>query len=77
MASSKAVITSKDSGGPLEFVVDNKTGIVANPEAVDLARAIDEFADSKSMAVEFGKNARTRLDDMDITWDKVVRELTR
>lgn len=77
MAASKAVITAKDSGGPLEFVVDNQTGIVANPEAVDLARAIDEFADSKNIAAEFGKNARTRLEDMDITWDKVVRELTR
>lgn len=77
MASSKAVITAMDSGGPLEFVADNKTGMVVKPQVDELARVIDEFANSSNIATEFGYNAKRRLDDMEITWDKVVKELTK
>ena len=77
MASSKAVITAKDSGGPLEFIIDDKTGRVcdANPKAI--AEAIDGFYNSPNMAREYGLAGKKHLDEMDITWDKVVRELTK
>ena len=77
MAASKAVITAKDSGGPLEFVVDGRTGCVAESTPEEIARAIDEIAGTKSGAIEMGKQARIHLDEMEITWDKVVKELTR
>lgn len=77
MASSKAVITAKDSGGPLEFVINEQTGKIVNPTPQEIARAIDSIAESDAEAEEMGKNARKHLEEMEITWDKVVKELTR
>ena len=77
MAASRAVITAIDSGGPLEFVRDGRTGIVAEATPEGLAEAMDELMRSKYAAPEMGKAARTRLDEMEITWDKVVGELTK
>lgn len=77
MSASKAVITAKDSGGPLEFVEDGKSGLVVEPTAEEIARAIDEVAMSKTMATEFGKNAKKHIKEMNISWDYVVKELTK
>lgn len=77
MASSKTVITAKDSGGPLEFVEDRKNSIICDPVPEEIAKAIDEIAESKNMAIEYGTAAKKHLEDMEITWEKVVRELTR
>lgn len=77
MAASKAVITAKDSGGPLEFVVNDRTGMVVEPTPQDVARAIDSFAASNAQAVQMGRNAKVHLEEMEITWEKVVKELTK
>ena len=77
MAASKAVITAADSGGPLEFVLHDRTGLVTEPNPVDIATAIDRFAESEAFAEEIGTAANKHLKDMDITWDNVVKELTR
>jgi len=77
MSASKAIITCKDSGGPLEFVVNNKTGFVVDPNPVEIAMAIDELANSISLARELGKTAKKHITNMDISWDNVVKELTR
>ncbi|MDE7311935.1 MAG: glycosyltransferase family 4 protein [Eubacterium sp.] len=77
MAASKAVITAKDSGGPLEFVIDNKTGFVAEADAKAIAEKIDELADSDAQAAEMGKKAKKHLMQMDISWANVVKELTK
>ena len=77
MAAGRPVITCKDSGGPLEFVLNEKTGCVCDPDPKKIAEAIDAFANSDSMARELGTGGRKHLDEMDITWKNVVRELTR
>lgn len=77
MASSKAVITAKDSGGPLEFVEDAKNGFVVEPDPKSVAEAIDELAGNREAAREFGAAAKRRITEMDITWDHVVKELTK
>ena len=77
MSASKTVITATDSGGPLEFVEHDKTGLVVPPDPVELAKAIDEVARSKSYAEKLGAEAKKHLTDMNITWDNVVKELTR
>ncbi|MCR5719092.1 MAG: glycosyltransferase family 4 protein [Lachnospiraceae bacterium] len=77
MAASKPVITTKDSGGPLEFVVDNKTGMVCDPTPEALAEAMDEFAKSDKFAIEMGQKAKAHLEEMEITWERVVKELTK
>jgi len=76
MSASKPVITATDSGGPLAFVKTGKTGFVISPDAAEIAKAIDEIAGSKSLAVKLGRNAKKYITDMDITWDNVVKELT-
>lgn len=77
MASSKAVITAKDSGGPLEFVEDYKNGLIAAPDAKEIAGRIDELAQSEVMAQELGAKSKKRLNDRNITWNNVVKELTK
>lgn len=77
MAASKAVITAKDSGGPLEFVEDDKTGYIVAPDAKSIAEKIDEFAFSKNLAKELGAKAKEHLKDMNISWKNVVKELTK
>ena len=77
MEAARAVITAKDSGGPLEFVENEKNGLIVSPEPLEIAKAIDEFAHSKKMARQMGIAAKTRLSDMNITWENVVKELTK
>lgn len=77
MAASKAVITCKDSGGPLEFVEDGANGFVVQPDAEEIAKSIDALARSDSLGREMGQRAKKQLDQRDITWENVVKELTK
>lgn len=77
MSASKMVITMKDSGGPLEFIDDEKNGVISIHSAQELARHLDEVWSSKSMAENYGQAAKKKLVDMDITWSNVVKELTK
>lgn len=77
MAASKPVITATDSGGPLEFVEHDKTGMVMQPEAEELARAMDEIWSSNTMAETYGRQAKKKLEEMDVSWNRVVKELVR
>lgn len=77
MASSKAVITASDSGGPLEFVIDGDNGFVCDPSPLSVAQAIDTLGKDKNTAKIMGKKAKQRLKDMNISWEYVVKELTR
>lgn len=77
MASSKPVITAKDSGGPLEFVEDDKTGFICDPTPESIAEVIDKVAKSQKMSIEYGIAGKTRIDEMNINWDYVVKELTK
>lgn len=77
MASSKPVITAKDSGGPLEFIDDRVTGYICEPEAADIAKAIDELAADENKAVEMGKKAKEKLGTLNMSWDNVVKELLK
>ena len=76
MASSKAVITAVDSGGPLAFVEDERTGEVVEPTPDEIARAMDYLSLSKHAATEMGRNGKLHLTEKNITWDNVVKELT-
>lgn len=75
MLSSKAVITCRDSGGPLEFVVPGETGFVCDPVPEAIGEiAAQLFADPKH-AEKLGRNGRDHYDAMNITWDNVVETL--
>ena len=75
MLSSKPVITCTDSGGPLEFVRHDETGIVVPPEPSELARAISALAAQAARALRMGRAGRARYDAMVPGWGFVVDAL--
>jgi glycosyltransferase involved in cell wall biosynthesis len=75
MLSSKPVITCTDSGGPLEFVLDNETGLLAEPNPRALAEAMDKLWRDRSFARELGKAGRERYRNLGIDWNNVVASL--
>ena len=75
MLAAKPLIACSDSGGPLEFVRHEETGLIANPEAVSLARALDRLWDDRTAAKAWGKAGYALYQALDITWPHVVRKL--
>ncbi len=71
--SGKPVITCSDSGTPADLVARTGGGIVSEPEARALARAIEELAGNREGCREIG--ARGRLATMDITWDAAAARI--
>lgn len=57
-ASSKAVVTCTDSGGPAELVEDGVTGYVVEPTAAAIAAALDRLAGDPVHAEKLGEAAR-------------------
>jgi glycosyltransferase involved in cell wall biosynthesis len=75
MLSGKAVVTTSDAGGPLEFVTADQTGLVAEPDPESLAAAIDRlWALPPARLREMGAAGRQRVSG--ITWDHVIDTLT-
>lgn len=72
---SKAIITTSDSGGVLELVVDGVNGFVTDPDARALAEAMDELFNDRNLARTMGENARNRLDEIKISWSHVLERL--
>ena len=71
--SGKAVLTTDDAGGPLEFVEDGKTGFVvpARPEALGAALAL-AWQQPESLA-RLGEAGASRV--RGLTWDRAVEAL--
>jgi glycosyltransferase involved in cell wall biosynthesis len=69
----RPVITTRDAGGPLEFVEDGVNGAIAEPEPEALAAAIARYAADRRRAAEHGAagHARASL----VTWDGVIDAL--
>lgn len=76
MLSSKPVITCEDSGGPLEFVRPNDTGLVVEPWANMLAAALDQLWEDRQLAADLGRHARQAYRDLGLSWTDVVNRLT-
>jgi len=71
--SAKPVITATDSGGTLEFVVDDRNGYVCQPEPAAIGAAIARLAADRTRAAQLGQAGLTRA--RQITWDGVVERL--
>ena len=69
----KPVITTTDSGGPLEFVEHETNGLICEPTAESVAAAINRLASDKKLAARLGDAGyeRARL----VTWDGVIEKL--
>ncbi len=75
MLASKPVIICSDSGGPLEFVEDGVTGLIAEPTPETLAQAMDRVWSEKGFAQKAGESGREKYESLEISWKKVVETL--
>jgi glycosyltransferase involved in cell wall biosynthesis len=75
--SNKPSITATDSGGTLTLVDHGRTGLVSAPEPEALASTFDELALHLDRAEAMGRNARSQALELDLSWDRVIKELTR
>ncbi|HJZ78299.1 MAG TPA: glycosyltransferase family 4 protein [Vicinamibacterales bacterium] len=69
----KPVITTSDSGGPLEFVEDGGTGLVTSPDPEALGAAVSRLAGDRQLAVYLGRAGYERV--RSISWDDVIDRL--
>ena len=69
----KPVITCRDSGGPLEFVVDGVNGWICDPDPGALTSAFDAAAHDRGRTARMGDAGHGRA--ASITWDGVIEKL--
>jgi glycosyltransferase involved in cell wall biosynthesis len=75
MLASKPLITCTDSGAPLEFVLNDETGLIAEPSPQAMAAAMDQLWNDRAMARALGEAGRKRYDSLHISWMTVVERL--
>jgi glycosyltransferase involved in cell wall biosynthesis len=75
MLSSKPVITCADSGGPLEFVEDETSGLVVEAEGAAIGQAMRRLEAGRSAAAALGRAGREIYLAKDITWAAVIEHL--
>ena len=75
MLAAKSVITCTDSGGPLEFIENEKSGLVCYPTPEDLALAMDRLWEERALAKALGRTARKKYLDLNLNWSSVVDAL--
>ncbi len=69
----KPIVTTADSGGPLEFVVNEVNGLVCDPTPEALGAALRRLARNRALASDWGHAGRDRA--RQVTWDGVVEKL--
>ena len=69
----KPIVTTTDSGGPLEFVEHDTNGLICEPTGEAIAAAVNRLASQKGLASRLGAagHERARL----VTWDGVIEKL--
>lgn len=75
MLAAKPVLTCIDSGGPLEFVEHEKTGLCLEPEAERIARGLDLLARNPEQAEIMGQQGRDRYQSLPLNWQHVIQKL--
>ncbi len=75
MKSKKPVITCNDSGGPVELVEHEKTGLIVEPDVNQLANAMQNLIDNKEYAAKLGEAANDKV--RSITWDNTVGQFLK
>ncbi len=75
MLSGKPVITCTDSGGPLEFVTDQETGLIVDPDPAAIAQAIEFLASHPRAAAALGATGFEKYQSLNMNWDWVLQQL--
>ncbi len=71
--SKKPVITTSDSGGVLEFVIDEENGFVVNKNPESIAEKFDDIFNNKTVCKKLGSCGYEIAKK--ITWDKIIEHL--
>jgi glycosyltransferase involved in cell wall biosynthesis len=69
----KPVITTSDAGGPLDVVLDRRTGLVVAPEAAAVARAAGWLREHPDEAAALGRAGKSLADE--VTWERAIGRL--
>jgi glycosyltransferase involved in cell wall biosynthesis len=75
MAARRPVVTLSDVGGPLEFVTDGETGLVAPPEPVEIGATLDRLYRERQQAERLGAAGLEKLRASMPTWPEIVARL--
>ena len=75
MLAAKPVITCSDSGGPLELVEHEHTGLVVEPRPDAVADAIERLYQRPAETARMGRAGRERYHRLGISWEQVVERL--
>jgi glycosyltransferase involved in cell wall biosynthesis len=74
-AADRPVVTLTDSGGPLEFVVHEQTGLVASPDPREIAEAFDRLQTDRDLALRLGAAGNQLVRAEVPRWPDVVARL--
>lgn len=74
-AAARPLVTVSDSGGPLEFVRDGETGLVAPPKARPIAAAFDRLWSDREAARRWGLAGNRLVRETVPAWPEVVARL--
>jgi glycosyltransferase involved in cell wall biosynthesis len=75
MAARKPVITTTDSGGVNELIVDGLNGLVTPPDPEMIGAAMDRVFMTRNETVCMGEAGPARVDALGIGWDRVCERL--
>jgi glycosyltransferase involved in cell wall biosynthesis len=75
--SGKPTITCADSGGALTLVEDGVSGLVAAPDPASVGEAFARMLADPPASVAMGKRAAAMAAALDLSWTRVIEELTR
>jgi len=73
--SGKPVITTSDSGGTAELIVDDVNGFLTAPDPEAIGQAMDRLYLDRARAAEMGNAGRGRIAQLGITWNNVLEKL--
>jgi glycosyltransferase involved in cell wall biosynthesis len=71
--SGKPVVTTNDSGGPLEVVIDRETGTVVIPAAATISEGVAGLLNNPELAKEMGERGQKIA--ATVTWDSTIERL--
>lgn len=73
--SRKPIVTCSDSGGVLEFARDQQNSLVVPPEPAAIGACFQKLYDDRALAGKLGQAGYELV--RDISWDRVIDELTK
>jgi glycosyltransferase involved in cell wall biosynthesis len=71
----KAVLSTTDSGGTLELLMDGVNGRLVPPDPQEIARAMDELYRHPETARRLGEAGPVRIQEIGINWAHVEQKL--